>query len=87
MTMPIPQYSQRYDRGIRQWNLLIGGDFNTYLDVGKGKKGGKIEKSSKYSDNINLLCEEYSLIDLWRVRHPDDLNKFYLANKINKTQL
>ena len=44
-------------------NLIIEGDFNTYLDVGKDKKGGTIEKSSKYSDNINSLCKEYSLID------------------------
>ena len=52
-------------------NLIIG-EFNTYLDVEKDKKCGTIKKSSKYSDNINSLCEECSIIDLWRVRHPDE---------------
>ena len=52
-------------------NLIIGGDLNTYLDVTKDKKGGTIEKPSKYAENINSLCEEYSLTDIWRVRNGD----------------
>ena len=52
-------------------NLIIGGDLNTYLDIDIDKKGGTTEKVSKYALNIKALCEEYSLIDLWRVRHPD----------------
>ena len=52
-------------------NLIIGGDLNTYLDVTKDKKGGNTEKISKYAENLNSLCEEYSLSDLWRVRNPE----------------
>ena len=50
-------------------NLIIGGDFNTYLDIDQDKQGGSNKKVSKYSQNIKALCEEYSLIDLWRARH------------------
>ena len=52
-------------------NLIIGGDLNTYLDISMDKKGGNLEKSSKYAENINAFCEEYALADLWRVRNPD----------------
>ena len=52
-------------------NLIIGGDLNTYLDISMDKKGGNIEKPSKYAENINSFCEEYALSDLWRVRNPE----------------
>ena len=54
-------------------NLIIGGDFNTYLDIKLGKKGEKVEKESKYSDNLKSLCKELSLIDIWRIRNPGQL--------------
>ena len=39
------------------------------------KKGGRIEKPSLFSENINNLCEEFSLIDICRIRNPTT-NKF-----------
>ena len=52
-------------------NLIIGGDFNTCIDPNKDKKGGKEEKQTSYTNNLVSICEEYSLVDLWRVRNPD----------------
>ena len=52
-------------------NIIIGGDFNTYLNNNLDKKGGRIEKQSPFSENINNLCTEFSLIDIWRIRNPD----------------
>ena len=39
-------------------NMLIGGDLNTCLLPGADKKGGKIEEISKFSQNIQSLCDE-----------------------------
>ena len=52
-------------------NIIIGGDFNTYLNIKKDKKGGKQEKQSPFSVNIENLIEEFSLLDIWRVRNPN----------------
>ena len=54
-------------------NMIIGGDLNTYLDVKLDKKGGRKEEQSTYSNNIISLCEEYSLVDIWRTRNPDKM--------------
>ncbi len=53
-------------------NVLIGGDLNTYLDINKDKEGGKIEQQSEYSKQWLDICEEYSLVDVWRIRNPNE---------------
>ena len=56
-------------------NIIIGGDLNTYLDINVDKKGGRIEKQSTFSENMNNICTEFSLIDIWRIRNPK-ISKF-----------
>ena len=53
-------------------NLIIGGDFNTYLDTKLDKHGGINENISDYAKQIIEFNSEYNLIDIWRVLHPDD---------------
>ena len=53
--------------------MIIGGDFNTYLHIKVDKKGGKPERSSRYTDNLLSLMEEFGLKDIWRQRNPEDL--------------
>ena len=60
-------------------NIIIGGDLNTYLNNKMDKKGGRIEKQSLFSENINNLCNEFSLIDIWRIRNPT-------TNKYTRTE-
>ena len=45
-------------------NIIIGGDFNTYLNNTLDKKGGRTERQSPFSKNINNLCSEFSLVDI-----------------------
>lgn len=52
-------------------NIIIGGDFNTYLDPERDKKGGRVEKATRYAKDIIDLQESFHLIDIWRVRNPD----------------
>ena len=51
-------------------NLLIGGDLNTYLNAHLDKRGGRYENTSEYTKQLLALCEEYTLIDIWRIRNP-----------------
>ena len=48
-------------------HIILAGDLNTFLDVNIDKKGGKVEMPSKYSQTIKIMCEEFSLTDIWRV--------------------
>ena len=49
--------------------IIIGGDFNTYLNVSIDKKGGTSERQSEYSQLLQGFCQEMSLTDIWRIRH------------------
>ena len=53
--------------------LIIGGDFNTYLDVTLDKMGGTAEKRSTYSEKLKSFCEEFSLVDIFRVRNKNQI--------------
>ena len=53
--------------------LIIGGDFNTYLDVNLDKLGGMAEKQSIYSEKLRSFCEEFSLIDIFRIRNENKM--------------
>ena len=56
------------------YNWVIGGDLNTYLDFIKDKKGGKLENQSHYSKMWNSIIENYDLVDIWRIRNNEKLN-------------
>ena len=60
-------------------NLVIGGDFNTYLDMEKDKKGGKKETLSVFSKKLTDFIESFDLCDVWRVLNPDE-RKFTWRN-------
>jgi len=52
-------------------NLIIGGDLNTCLNPSIDKCGGTKENTSNTAQKYIELCEEYNLIDIWRVINPD----------------
>ncbi|MCP3901139.1 MAG: hypothetical protein GY707_15650, partial [Desulfobacteraceae bacterium] len=56
-------------------SLIIGGDFNTYLDPILDKDGGSFEPLSKYSHKLQKLMEDFQLCDIWRCMHP--INRRY----------
>ena len=61
-------------------NILLGGDFNTYLNPVLDKKGGTRILKSEYAKRLENLMTEYNMIDIWRARHPNDL-KFTRTEK------
>ena len=49
--------------------IIWAGDFNTYLEPEKDKKGGVKERPSEYSLKIQGLMEDYDILDVWRLRN------------------
>ena len=60
--------------------VMIGGDFNVCLNPSKDKLGGRVEEQSPYCKNLINLLEEYSLIDIWRIRN-DSVKQFTRREK------
>ena len=53
-------------------NIVLAGDFNTYLNHLKDKKGGRAETLSDYSRQLKSSIDELGLADVWRVANPDE---------------
>jgi len=67
-------FLQDIDELLRNYvdrNLIIGGDFNTYLDKKLDKHGGLYDDISNYANQLIEFNSEYNLIDIWRVLNPD----------------
>ena len=51
--------------------VVIGGDFNTYLNINLDKEGGRPEEQSAFSKRLVQMCNDKNLIDIWRIVNPD----------------
>ena len=52
-------------------SVVWGGDFNLILDVTIDKKGGLPQITHSHSLNcINMIMNEYNLVDIWRLNNP-----------------
>ena len=49
--------------------LIIGGDFNTYLNPDLDKKGGISEQISLYQSSLLNFIDRFSLADIWGIRN------------------
>ena len=57
-----------------QKKIVIGGDFNIALDSDLDCSGGNASKKDSVK-NIQDLCLDYDLVDIWRIRNPE--TKFF----------
>ena len=53
-----------------QKKIVIGGDFNITLDSDLDCSGGNNSKKDSVK-NIQDLCLDYDLVDIWRTRNPE----------------
>ena len=51
--------------------FIIGGDFNTVLDINLDKKNGNKETHKKCRKLIRSILDINELTDIWRLQHPD----------------
>jgi exonuclease III len=65
--------SRRVDATFNQ-KTILGGDFNTILNMKLDRKGGSGNLTAEYIKSIKLLNqmqEDFDLSDEWRIRNPD----------------
>ena len=54
----------------KEQKIVIGGDFNTALDSDLNCSGGNPFRKESVK-NIQDLCLDYDLVDMWRIRNPE----------------
>ena len=54
----------------KEQKIVIGGDFNIALDSDLDCSGGNSFKKDSIK-NIQDLCLDYDLVDIWRIRNPE----------------
>ena len=52
-------------------NIIIGGDFNCFLNPTLDKKGGLLIPRKSVVTTIEDIQEEFNLVDIWRVKNPE----------------
>ena len=53
-------------------NIYIGGDFNFVQDINMDKLGGTRNTFSRSKEKLKYYLENHNLIDIWRIRHPQE---------------
>ena len=52
-------------------NVIIGGDFNTILDIDIDRKNGLINTHKNIRSKLKQIIDANNLIDIWRAQHPN----------------
>ena len=58
---------------LGSFSIIIGGDFNCALSP-KDARGGNYQQKYGTTAVIEDLIDSYDLVDIWRLRHPIDVN-------------
>ena len=53
-------------------NLILGGDFNLILNLNLDADGGNPTLKSDSMKSFNILTAENDLVDIWRIRNPEN---------------
>lgn len=62
-------------------NIIIGGDFNSILNVDLDKSGGILKLKENVVDNINTIKDVFDLVDVWRFYHPTEHRYTWRQNR------
>lgn len=61
-------------------NLIIGGDFNCYLDPYLDRLSSRVPPIIKSVDVLNNLMRSVNLVDVWRLQHPTDRDYSFFSH-------
>ena len=61
-------------------NFIIGGDFNTVINIDIDKKNGRNDTHKKCRNIINSIIETNNLIDIWRLLNPNKMQYTWHSN-------
>lgn len=62
---------ERYLIDNYEKTFIIGGDFNSVLDIKMDKKNGRQDTNKLCRQKLISIIEQFDLIDIWREKHPD----------------
>ena len=60
--------------------IIVGGDFNTVINIDIDKKNGNINSNKKNRDNINAILQNNDVNDIWRVLNPNTRHYTWHSN-------
>ena len=63
-------------------NVIMGGDFNFPLNPSIDKKGGILNPRKAVISTIGNLQEELDLVDIWRVKNPEEKSFTWSQNSL-----
>lgn len=66
------------DRGTT--NLIIGGDFNCYLDPYLDRLSSRVPITIASTQILNNLAKSTNLVDIWRLQHPTDKDYSFFSH-------
>lgn len=61
-------------------NYIIGGDFNTVIDIHYDKKNGRIDTHKKCREILKSMMTSFDLIDIWRLVNPNSTQYTWHSN-------
>ena len=56
---------------LNNGETILGGDFNFVPNIKIDKKGGNAKKGDKGQALMQILCDDFNLIDFWRFKNPN----------------
>ena len=61
-------------------SFIVGGDFNTLLNVEQDKKNGNLHTHKNCREKIKSIVNTSKLVDIWRILNPDKLKFTWHSN-------
>ena len=61
-------------------NLIMGGDYNVFLDSYLDRLSTRPSPPSKASCTMNNLINSFNLVDIWRIQHPTDKDYSFFSH-------
>lgn len=70
----------------KEQKIVIGGDLNVTLDSDLDYSGGNPLKKDSVK-NIQDLCQDYDLVDMWKIRNPNIRRFTWRQKSINSEKI
>lgn len=61
---------EKYISENEEKTFIVGGDFNTVLNIEIDKKNGRLDTHKLCRHKIRQIIDQFNLIDIWRNKHP-----------------
>ena len=60
--------------------IIVGGDFNTVVDIDMDKKNGNLNNNKRNRDKLNNILQNNDINDIWRILNPNTKHYTWHSN-------